>query len=72
MTELPRTGRKLRPKQWCEKYKRSPQTLYRLIAAGKIIARKDGASTILDEDQSDAYFNSLPVVDSKMQLREAS
>jgi hypothetical protein len=64
---VPRSGRKMRPKQWCEKYQQSPQTLYRLIRAGKITARKLGASTLIDEAESDAYFESLPMVGKRGQ-----
>jgi excisionase family DNA binding protein len=39
----------------------SKRTLSRLIAAGKIVARKDGSRTLVDVTSLKAYYASLPV-----------
>jgi excisionase family DNA binding protein len=51
---------KRRIKSVCEKYDVSRRTVYRLIAAGKLTARKLGKITLLDEAECDQLFNSLP------------
>jgi excisionase family DNA binding protein len=38
----------------------SHATLYRLLAAGKITARKVGRSTIIDADSVDRFWDTLP------------
>jgi hypothetical protein len=39
----------------------SKRSLSRLIADGKIIARKDGARTLVDVESLKAYYANLPV-----------
>ena len=39
----------------------SKRTLSRLVAAGKIVARKDGSRTLVDVASLKAYYASLPV-----------
>jgi excisionase family DNA binding protein len=65
MTNLVSGGRKLRTRTVCQRYDISRRTLYRLIAGGKLTARKLGAITLLDADECDRLFNSLPPADIK-------
>ncbi len=39
----------------------SKRSLSRLIAGGKIVARKDGTRTLVDVESLKAYYASLPV-----------
>jgi hypothetical protein len=39
----------------------SKRSLSRLIAGGKIVARKDGTRTLVDVESLKAYYTSLPV-----------
>jgi excisionase family DNA binding protein len=65
MTDPVSSGRKLRTRTVCQRYDISRRTLYRLIAAGKLTARKLGSITLLDEAECDRLFNSLPPADIK-------
>jgi excisionase family DNA binding protein len=63
MSERISGGRKLRIKAACAKGGFSRRTAYRLIAAGKLTARKLGHITLLDEDELDQLLASLPAAD---------
>jgi Helix-turn-helix domain len=39
----------------------SKRSLSRLIAAGKIVARKEGSRTLVDVESLKAYYGGLPV-----------
>jgi excisionase family DNA binding protein len=58
-------SRKLRTRSVCERYDISRRTLYRLIAARKLTARKLGTITLLDEAECDRLFANLPPADIK-------
>ncbi|MER8626335.1 hypothetical protein [Mesorhizobium sp. M1143] len=46
-------------------YPGSRSKLFEVIAAGRLIARKEGASTIILHDEYEEYLRSLPKVDPK-------
>jgi hypothetical protein len=52
--------RAAKPKAVCNKYGWGKTRFYELLNAGKIEARKDGASTLVDLDSAEAYYQSLP------------
>jgi hypothetical protein len=41
-------------------YGDSPVTIYRKIAAGKLIARKSGVKTLLEVESCEEHYTSLP------------
>jgi excisionase family DNA binding protein len=57
-------GRKLRIRSVCERYDISRRTVYRLIDAGKLNARKLGSITLIDQAEADQLFNNLPTIKS--------
>jgi excisionase family DNA binding protein len=56
----------------CARHNLSRSYLYRLIGAGKIIARKNGYRTLIDVASVDAYFTALPAAKIKPDSRGVS
>jgi excisionase family DNA binding protein len=57
--------RKIRIKALAEKKGLSARTIYRLINAKKLVAHKFNNLTLLDEEEADRFFESLPAFEPK-------
>ncbi|MUG90472.1 helix-turn-helix domain-containing protein [Bombella sp. ESL0385] len=55
----------LSPKQFCEMYSVSAATLYRMIADGKIEARKIGRVTRISLEDAKNFFASCPKMETR-------
>jgi len=53
-------ARLLKIDAFCERYGVSRPTVYREVNAGRLILRKRGASSLIHEDDAEAWAKSLP------------
>jgi hypothetical protein len=52
----------MRPARWAERHDLSRSQVYKMIAAGEVIARKCGARTLIFDEDNANWRHSLPKV----------